>query len=1288
MKKTILLLGVAACLVSACDKDGELDQGQALPGNTAVSLKEAVFHPTGGEKKMSVSATSDWAFQGIPDWLTVKDSKGRYVTNGQSISRGTKSFTLSTTVNEEHTGKDTSREALLSMESDDDSFHETVSVEQPCPYLVISTQKPGSSNSTILKNEDNIEFDWNYTEAQPFRKDAVVFTIYSNTDFTVSQASSSPWMEVATGQYKENENKLFELSFVPDSYNNTGIDRATSIVIAGAKDRNGVPLDSYEIDFSQKNVRFIVEAQGNTGTDRIQFAPCYTTPVSVKVDSEIDWELDSNASWLTFDPAQPKGEGNDATTPATTFAVDVNHIGTTQNANPAKDWQRSSIVVNGIVGDVRLPVTIDIEQEPYVFELDRSLWALGNNELVSKNVTLKSSGDWTVSSKPSWIDLTMESGEGGDNQFALAANAQNLSLSTNSGEIVVSSAFNSLSETLTVTQEPFIFNASAENLSLNTLSTDAYNLNINSSGEWAVDVLYTTSPVKDWLALSTASGDGNSTITYRAAEANTYDVDRTALLSIRSVTHENAGIALDPIEINILQRRYVFEVSPRPETLPLMEFETLDAKEYSIEVECSADWTVIPSESWIKAGNRARTSNGVISVTAENNYGFADRTGTVTVRSEYNGVVKEYVYNVTQKAFEFLVAPTLFSEISPVPGSYSTTASVTCSSPWTIDNSGSTWVLASPSSGNGGADASNVTFTFANNLEKAPRAGTILLRSSLGNHIQELSFEQNAFEFDETPESMLDLEALNSSSKTIDVICSAGWSLVGLPSWIAASRNSGTGNGSFTITPRHNYDLSPRQTNGFAVRSSLNGLTKPVSVSQKAFVFDTAGETVPEYTALSPVGRTVTVGDCIGNWSVKNCPSWISVSSESGSGNTSISLTADENYGAARSAVIRIESEYIAENSALCKLVEVSQEAFSFDTNPVTLNSFAALNPVDAVVNMSNTMSTWTVECETGWISVSPMSGMENGSITISIEENVETVDRRGEVRIRSDRNPSLVKVIAVAQEALVFDTTPAQLEEFSALNPVESTLQLVSTMGPWTVENDLTWVHLAPLSGTGNGGITVTVQDNTEPASRTGVIRIRSAKNTTLVKEVSVRQAAFVFDTEPESLDRFDAVPSGAKTFTLDYSMGTWTVDNVHEWIKVSPATGDGPAEIRVEVDVNTSTEERSGSFEIVSDRNLSMKKTVTVRQSAYVFLVSGAPLQFEAVQTGSQTINVQCSGEWNFEVDGAWIHAVRIENMLSVTVDDNDGEERVGIITVYSQDDSTKRVTVTVTQNQFTNL
>lgn len=1300
---------MSALMFSAvsCAKD-DFQKEEPIPAQNAISVSRIDIAPLGGECTFTVSSDSKWKISGIPSWLSVVEVNGKKaLKDGDRVKAGTRSFTASASVNDEHTGIGTWRETVLVIDSENGSLVGHVKVEQPCPYFVITARKPGAGAAGELGHSDSVVFPWNFTSERPFGREAVAFTVESNTGWRIvkdvtksvsfdyrkysrktvasgdAEAASAGvparsgvedgWLETPSlGEYELNEAKVWTLPFIPETYNATGENRSLRLKFIGASGTDGKPLDEYVVDFSQNNVRFNVGMSEDYSRGYVEFPAAHSNGMTMTVDSEIDWYVEKDAAWLSTVPETPQGTGLGADSPSSSFSLNISHPGCGGNANPEKREQVSSLRIIGKAGETLLPNEVNVRQAAYIHSLSANSVQIANNDLSSKSFDVMSSGEWTVSGIPDWIAVEPVSGSGHvpetvQEPVSVRAMSQNLGFSARTAKLNVASELNSLSESFSVSQDPYIFEAKAGNLSLNTLSTDKYKLDIKSSGKWRVEVSYDGSPSSDWLGISATSGTGDATLSYGALTGNEVQEDRFGVISIHSVTHEEAGIAVEPVKIRITQRKYTFEVSPLPEALGVLAFGPLSDDSRVISVACSHIWNVSGSE-WISALPSSGSGDGKVVVKVQNNLTKSDRSGTFTISSSLNGVTHSQTYNVTQSAFVFNVAGTSFTDLAPVQTS-SYTTSVECSGDWKVEipSDAASWISATPSSGK--ASDRSVTFKVSDNILKSPRTAEVRISSALGGYSETVLFQQNQFVFDETAVNIQALTLSPAQTKVpVTISDKAGWAVVGKPSWVTVSPASGTGSGEVTVSVADNYDLSARNSSGFGIRSSKNSLLKPVNVSQSAFVYDTAPVTLTGYAELNASAQQFTMGECMGTWSVKNAPDWASVSV---SGSTVTVNASDNLKTTARSAEFTVESQYVAHNSALKKKVGISQSAFVFDGT-------AAGFTVDAVSPASNSVDVkissaapWEMTGVPSWITVTPSQGTGNASVKIECSDNFALSQRSaGDMYVKSRLN-GLTKKVSVAQKAFVFDTKAVTVPRFVSYKPAAQTVTVGECIGTWSVKDAPSWLNVSV-----NGSVLkLTASDNTDLSARTATFRIESqyiSQNPALKKEITVSQAGYVFDGTAASLT-FSPVEETRKTVNVTCTDGSpWSLVNVPSWVKVSALSGNGSTTITVSVEVNTSEQPRSSSGFAVKSGLTGALKPIEVRQTGFLFDKTAVTVpQFGAYKAASQTVTMgECSGTWSVTGLPDWLSARVNGNSIVLTAsDNNDTASRTATFRVESR-------------------
>ena len=135
--------------------------------------------------------------------------------------------------------------------------------------------------------------------------------------------------------------------------------------------------------------------------------------------------------------------------------------------------------------------------------------------------------------------------------------------------------------------------------------------------------------------------------------------------------------------------------------------------------------------------------------------------------------------------------------------------------------------------------------------------------------------------------------------------------------------------------------------------------------------------------------------------------------------------------------------------------------------------------------------STWNVTDDASWITVSPTSGSNNGSITVTVTENTGA-QRTGTVTVTA--TCGTVQNITVTQAAPCnLTVSPTSLSFTSSAGSQNVSVTSNST---WNVTDDASWITVSPTSGSNNGSITVSVTSNTG-AERTGTITVTTTCGT-----------------------------------------------------------------------------------------------------------------------------------------------------------------------------------------------
>lgn len=1069
----LISAAIFLCILSSCQSKDDLTQDSILEGNTVLSLTDRTLLPCGSSFMVAFTADTEWQLKNCPNWLIVNKKSGR---------AGTTTIKFSASCNESR--KD--RNATVVFKATDGSFSSELKVSQPFPYLRVNT--------------DSLSFDWNDCRTE---RDGVVI---DNNPQVFSISSNVGWrVEVLQGKTKATDFEYFtlsdiegkgdgDLSVIPirDNYNKAPYDIKVRLYAVNV-DENGVEtaipeeaVDSYVLKLHQKNLRFLI----NDSVDDIslEYNELNNAPGErITVDSELPWRVSQYPSWMVV--SEQKGEG-------------VKSISLLPDGpNPACESRSGVVRLSTDAGAYR---DIWVSQKPYVFSLEAPASVKMTNDDDSEyRVILKTTGTWVVDNIPSWFSVsptecTVTTSESGvdTHEIVIRATGQNLSFEDLTRTLRVCSSMNNLVRELNVSQDKFIFNVSASSVlaSLPTANTSKYDVSVTSSGAWEI------TGIPDWIDVSLPSSEkGEYSFKVGANSENPdFSTDRTATLSVVSVTHRDAGQSVH-YDIPVKQRKYTFEILPEgASTIPAYKSDASEPTLFAT-VQATFDWELVECPSWITAD--VTSGDGMndvrISFTPSYNLTRTSRSGQIKVRSHS----EDKGFTVKQDAFVFDNASKSFDVKVMNTASFAVEFAHTAEAEWTVNCP--SWLKPSALSGRG---SGNLTFTPEPNPNLTERTGVAYIHSNVLDEDKAITFTQEKYVFDSQSESCSFTE-LAGISAVVSVTSSGPWTVSDAPSWLSLSPSSGSGTTEIIVKARTNTSLSPRSAE-FNIVSILNGLKKTVHISQAAFKFDST----PVQFSYGTLEERSDAFDvlCSGKWTANGVPSWVSMSPVYGNGSEkgvkqSVRIQSSRNLTEEdRSSVVRIVS---SDNSSLVKEISLRQDKFDFR---IDKEEIAYTSPLDVSESVFNVVcpAEWTVSCDNPWVSASVSSGNGNGSVTVVPQQNLTLSDRSATVTVTSTLN-SLTRKLVISQPKFVFEVDKDNIVFDSPIaSGNEAVSVMVSCSDAWTVTTDASWLTLSATSGSGNASFTIAPTTNETAAERSAVVKVKSTLNS-IEKEIRVTQKA-----------------------------------------------------------------------------------------------------------------------------------------------------------------------------------
>ena len=480
-----------------------------------------------------------------------------------------------------------------------------------------------------------------------------------------------------------------------------------------------------------------------------------------------------------------------------------------------------------------------------------------------------------------------------------------------------------------------------------------------------------------------------------------------------------------------------------------------------------------------------------------------------------------------------------------------------------------------------------------------------------------------------TPPAVLDLSPSGNwnptsaaQSRTIDVRSNRAWTVSSNSTWLSLNRQSGTNNGSFTITAASNTGAA----RSGRITVTGGGLTRTIDVNQGAAatlqlnINSWAPGNVHSSTNVTITSNT--------SWNVSSShPLWLSATQSSGSGTRTIGITAQQNGGTnARTGTITVMGGGIE------RRISVTQAG----QPTMTLNPSGNWAPTSALQerNISvNSSVVWDVTSNsTSWLTVPSRTNMAsaNGSFTIRVATNSGSGQRTGVITVSGQ---GVSRSITVTQAAAPTLTINPDSWNPTATPGSSFTTVTVRSSTSWTVSRSHTWItlsNLPPINHTGDGSFRIGAVDNTTTATRTGTVTVATRCG-------SVSRIFTVTQAPPSPT--LNLSPSGdwrPSFLASSQNIGVtsnrhWSVSSSDQsWLRFDNVNVNNGS-FRITTTQSTSQSARTGTITVTTAAPNARSATISVTQGGVPTLVV-EPLDWNvgtAVQTMT-TISVRSNTNW----------------------------------------------------------
>lgn len=280
----------------------------------------------------------------------------------------------------------------------------------------------------------------------------------------------------------------------------------------------------------------------------------------------------------------------------------------------------------------------------------------------------------------------------------------------------------------------------------------------------------------------------------------------------------------------------------------------------------------------------------------------------------------------------------------------------------------------------------------------------------------------------------------------------------------------------------------------------------------------------------------------------------------------------------------------------------------------------------------------WSVSETASWLNVSPRSGSDNGTVTVSYISNASTSNRSTTITVSGPgvSSKSIVVTQAGASPTLTISPSQANVSDNSG-----STTFRVNSNTSWTVSSNRSWATVSPSSSSGNRTVTVAYDQNQSTSNRTAIISVTTGgltRNFTLNQEGKVIPPSLVVTPGTRLVPYTSTCVSFAVTSNVN-----WQLTSADSWItSINPSTGNNNGTFEICLAENPSTALRSGTV-VISGGGLT--RTITINQEGKVIpptlTVTPSSSQLGA-DSGCKTFVVNSNVNWSVSSSASWITSV----------------------------------------------
>ncbi|MEQ9353308.1 MAG: CUB domain-containing protein [Vicingaceae bacterium] len=858
------------------------------------------------------------------------------------------------------------------------------------------------------------------------------------------------------------------------------------------------------------------------------------------ITTSSSWTSADNAGWLSVSPVS--GTGN-----ATGTAEAI-------QANLLNQERIGEIYINSSITNSSDTIIVVQRSNGNILSISPDTLYFDGNPLGGQNATVSSNVNWNLTSTATWITVGTTSGV--NNGSSIVSVSTNSTSSLRSAFVILSGTGGVVNDTMVVVQDTIVPLPPSLSVDPNSLSI-ASPSGSNASFDVNSNVVWQTTAGDPWLTITnpTSTVDTN-TVQISSNTANTTTTSRTSYVAVQDVN----GTLFDTVFVTQLGNNTILSVSPNNLTL-----NNPQGSNASASLAANINWTASIGASWLSASPLSGNSNANITVTANSaNLATTDRVSFVALEGG-GGAIVDTIF-ITQ-----IAAP---QTLSVSPNSVALAQAANSTSNFTINSnvdwqtlSGAPWLtIGNPAIT---SDTGVVQLTANSmNMNPLPRTTFVAVQDISGTLFDTVQVSQLGSNpvLSTNPDTIVLAETVNNNA-TFNLVSNGDWKLIAGDLWLSPSPSVGSGNASITVTSNSaNPNLFAR-VSFIAIEDTLNNLLDTIIVVQDAqkLQLSTSPDTIRIGAGIGSQGTFNVDAPAQTSWNSSPNDNWINLSQTSGIGNSTILVTANSANTSKidrTTFIVSTDNGFIPTRDTVYVIQSGVSSNLSVSPSNLNLNFNSGSNDIITVTSNEN----WTVSNPVTWLSVSPSSGSNDGTVTATTNSDNLSGNNRSAMLTFSATglNDKIVNVtqidgsqpnFAVSRDTVYVDNPQGSTATFAVLSNINN----------WSITENTPWLLVNPLSGSNTQTITVLVATkNVFGNDRSAEVTVSAAGFNDKVVTIIQRASNPLFQIAPTKL--FVGPNIGDfNDFNISSNLTGWNVTASEFWMSVSPTSGSFTAQLRV---------------------------------------------------------------------------------------------------------------------------